>query len=148
MRKMSSNERLSLVAPCGIDCGNCSLNMCKDDPAMIDRLVARGIPREKIPCAGCRNIAGDCPVISGNCETYACVVAKAVEFCHECGEFPCAKLCPSSQRADVLPHNVKVFNLCTIARIGVEGFVKVSADIERRYFKGKMEIGKGPQLPA
>ncbi len=143
---MSTSERLHLVAACGIDCGNCSLNPCKDDPALMDRLVQRGIPREKLPCPGCRNVAGRCPVISAPCETYECVQQKAVDFCSQCGDFPCSKLCPSSQRADVLPHNLKVFNLCTIERLGLEGFVKVSADLERLYFKGRMEIGKGPRL--
>jgi len=85
-------------------------------------------------------------VIVGKCETYLCVCQKAVDFCYECADFPCSKLCPSSQRADVLPHNMKVFNLCTIERNGVEGFVKLSGDLERLYFKGKMEVGRGPQL--
>jgi hypothetical protein len=142
---MAMDERLRLVAPCGIDCGNCLLNTCKGDTALIDRLVQRGIPREKLPCAGCWDVDGDCPVIGGKCETYACVGQKGVDFCYKCDDFPCSKLCPSSQRADVLPHNLKVFNLCTIKRVGVEGFVKVSGDLERRYFKGKMEVGKGPQ---
>jgi hypothetical protein len=113
---------------------------------MMDRLVAKGIPREKLPCEGCRNIGGECPVISGKCETYACVGQKSVDFCFECDDFPCSKLCPSSDRADVLPHNLKVFSLCTIKRIGVEGFVKESLLIKQRYYEGKMEIGKGPQL--
>jgi hypothetical protein len=146
-RMRTVNERVRLVAPCGIDCGNCILNTCTDDPAMIDHLVARGIPREKLPCAGCRNVKGNCPVIASACETFVCISQKEVEYCFQCADFPCSKLCPSAQRAEVLPHNMKVFNLCTIDRIGVEGFVKVSADVERLYFKGKMEIGKGPRLP-
>ena len=84
-------------------------------------------------------------MISGTCETYACIQQKAVDFCYECTDFPCSKLCPSSDRANVLPHNMKVFNLCTIERIGLEGFVNVSGDLERSYFKGIMEIGKGPK---
>ncbi len=143
---MGTSQRLRLVAPCGIDCGNCALNLSRDDPSLLERLVQRGIPREKLPCAGCRSISGDCPVISSRCETYECVRAHRVEFCHECADFPCGKLCPSSQRADVLPHNLKVFNLCTIKRMGVEGFVQASAGVERLYFKGKMEVGKGPRL--
>lgn len=143
---MTKEDRLILVAPCGIDCGNCSLSMCKDDPELLERLVARGIPRGKLPCAGCRKVKGACPVIAETCETYECIRRKAVNFCHECADFPCAKLCPSSQRADVLPHNLKVFNLCMIERAGVEGFAKVSGDLERLYFKGTMEIGKGPRL--
>jgi hypothetical protein len=143
---MAMSERLQMVAACGIDCGNCTLSMCKDDPALLERLVQRGIPRNRLPCAGCRGIQGACPVIAGPCETYQCVQQKGVGFCSECAEFPCGKLCPSSQRADVLPHNLKVFNLCTIQRIGLEEFVKTSAQIERVYFKGTMAIGRGPRL--
>ncbi len=142
---MSNDERLSLVAACGIDCGNCSLYLCRDNAALTDHLVQRGIAREKLPCPGCRAAEGRCPVIGSPCETYECVHLKEVDFCSECGDFPCPKLCPASNRADVLPHNLKVFNLCTIERIGLEAFVKVSADFERLYFKGKMEIGKGPR---
>ena len=144
---MSSEERLRLVAPCGIDCGNCALYLSRHDSAIMGRLLARGIPKEKLPCDGCRDVKGDCPVIAENCETYTCVAQKQVDFCYECTDFPCTKLCPSSQRADVLPHNLKVFNLCTIERIGVGAFTESSADLERLYFKGKMEIGKGPSLP-
>ena len=143
---MSTEERLHLVAPCGIDCGNCALYMCRHDAGTMDRLIARGIPKEKLPCEGCRSVAGDCPVIPEKCETYVCALQKDVEFCFECAEFPCSKLCPSADRADVLPHNLKIFNLCTIERAGVEGFVKASVDFERLYFKGKMKIGKGPAL--
>lgn len=144
---MTGTERLSLVAPCGIDCGNCRLQMCKDDPRMMDAIVAMGIPREKLPCAGCRGAKGACPVIGGRCDTFSCVSGKKVEFCFQCDEFPCPLLNPAADRADVLPHNTKVFNLCTIKRLGVEGFVRESALIEKKYFKGKMVIGKGPEVP-
>ena len=137
---------LDAVAPCGIDCGNCSLYQSRNDSALMERLLARGIPREKLPCDGCRSVKGDCPVIAEKCETYVCVRQKEVDFCFGCADFPCSKLAPSSDRADVLPHNLKVFNLCTIERVGVEGFTNMSGDLERLYFKGKMQIGKGPRL--
>jgi hypothetical protein len=140
-----TKERLTLVAPCGIDCGTCELNMCKDNPQLLDVLVSKGIPKEKIPCNGCRSIQGDCPVIKDKCETYKCVTQKNVEFCFECDEFPCVKLQPSADRANILPHNMKVFNLCTIKREGVENFVLKSTEIKQRYYAGKMEVGNGPQ---
>jgi Protein of unknown function (DUF3795) len=143
---MPSPERLLLVAPCGIDCGICELNMCKDDPRLMAHLVSRGIPGEKLPCAGCRSVRGNCPVIGSTCETYLCVGRKGVEFCHECSDFPCSKLEPAADRASVLPHNMKTFNLCTIKRRGVEGFVQESLLIKQKYYEGKMEIGKGPAL--
>ena len=139
-------ERAALVAPCGIDCGVCELYSCRNDARLFSALTLRGIPEDKIPCDGCRAVEGHCPVIKEQCETYTCAVEKKVEYCYECREFPCAKLQPSSKRADVLPHNMKVFNLCTMKRDGVEGFVNQSLTIKRRYYAGIMEIGKGPQV--
>jgi hypothetical protein len=143
---MTTNERIDLVAPCGIDCGTCELNMCKDNPQLLSYSVSRGIPEEKLPCEGCRTVKGDCPVISDKCESYICITQKKVDFCFECGDFPCSKLNPSADRADILPHNLKVFNLCTIKRIGVESFIRESSQIKQKYFKGKMQIGRGPRL--
>ena len=143
---MGTNKRIALVAPCGIDCGTCELYLCKDDQPLFAYLVSKGIPREKLPCTGCRDMLGHCPVIGNPCATYTCVTGKKVNFCFQCGEFPCARLNPSADRADVLPHNVKVFNLCTIQREGVENFIEISAEIKKRYYKGKMEIGNGPQI--
>jgi hypothetical protein len=54
---------------------------------------------------------------------------------------------PCADRAGILPHYCKVFNLCTIKNIGLEGFIGKSPEIKKRYYTGKMEIGKGPQLP-
>ena len=143
---MATKERLDLVALCGIDCGICELNMCGHDHDLFNKLVERGLPREKMPCDGCRAVKGNCPVIEGTCETYKCAMEKNLEFCHECGEFPCERLQPSASRADVLPHNMKVFNLCTIKRKGLDAFVEKSSDIKKRYYLGRMAIGKGPQL--
>ena len=143
---MSNKERLDLVAPCGIDCGICELYICKDNPQLFDILVEKGIPKDKIPCKGCRSVKGDCPVVGNTCETYKCVSEKKVELCYDCQEFPCIKLHPASNKADILPHNMKVFNLCTIKRIGLSSFIERSPEIKKRYYMGKMDIGKGPQL--
>jgi len=142
---MSTDGRSNLVAPCGIDCGTCELNLCKDNAQLFTYFVAKGIPKEKLPCAGCRNMKGNCPVIGSQCATYACVIENTVDFCFQCKDFPCSKLNPSADRADTLPHNLKVFNLCTIQRDGVEGFIEISSPIKKKYYKGKMEVGKGPQ---
>ncbi|HVO39350.1 MAG TPA: DUF3795 domain-containing protein [Spirochaetia bacterium] len=145
---MTQKERLGMVAPCGIDCGICELVKCADNPQMMEALVAHRIPREKLPCAGCRGMKGKCPVIPGTCETWRCVTEKKVEFCHQCADFPCSRLSPASDRANVLPHNMKVFNLCAIRRLGVEGFVGQSAVLMQTYYRGKIEVGKGPRLPS
>jgi len=143
---MLSNERINLVAPCGIDCGTCEMNMCKDNEQLFNYFISKGYSKEKLPCKGCRSIEGNCPVIGCKCETYVCLSEKKVDFCFDCKEFPCEKLNPSADRAEILPHNMKVFNLCTIKRIGAEGFIETSSEIKQKYYKGKMQIGKGPQL--
>lgn len=143
---MTKQERERLVAPCGIDCGLCELYTCRDDQQMYAYLLSKGIPQEKLPCDGCRDIKGQCPVIGGTCATYLCATEKKIDFCFDCTEFPCSKLNPSADRADVLPHNLKVFNLCIIQRKGLESFIEHSIEYKKRYHKGKMQIGNGPQL--
>ncbi len=145
---MTSEERRELVAPCGIDCGICELYLCRDDARLEQYLIARGIPAERLPCSGCVPGHGDCPVVAGTCATWTCAQEHGVRFCFECTDFPCEKLSPAADRADVLPHNTKVFDLSVIERRGVDGFIAESAVIKARYFKGTMEIGRGPRLAA
>jgi hypothetical protein len=54
---------------------------------------------------------------------------------------------PSADRANVLPHNLKMFNLCTIKNKGIDAFIASYPESKRRYYQGKMEVGKGPKLP-
>jgi hypothetical protein len=53
-------EEMALVAPCGINCGDCGVHLAKDIQKLIDSLVARGFEKERLneeslPCAGCRH---------------------------------------------------------------------------------------------
>jgi len=140
------NERLSMVAPCGIDCGICELYLCKDDQNLYNYLLQLGIPEEKLPCPGCRAIEGNCPVKPTVCDTWTCIKENELEFCSACTDFPCNRLQPCADRADVLPHNLKVFNLCLINQIGLKAFTERSAGIKLKYYKGKMAVGNGPQV--
>lgn len=143
---MKTTDDITMVAPCGINCGDCECHRAKDDTALMDYLVTRGISREKLPCPGCRSIRGNCPVIGGTCETYSCAAGRGADFCFQCQDFPCDKLNPSADRANVLPHNLKVFNLCCIQHQGLSKFQEKSAEIKQRYYRGKMAVGRGPQL--
>ena len=138
--------RNDLVAPCGIDCGICELYICQNIPQLYDALIAKGIPENKIPCEGCRKNKGNCPVHPEPCETYNCVNMKNVDFCYECKDFPCGYLNPAADRAEVLPHNLKVFNLMKIERAGIDNFIASSQEIKNKYYNGKMLIGKGPEI--
>ena len=143
---MKTIDDISLVAPCGIFCGDCGAYKAKDDSAIMEAIIARGFKRESLPCSGCRPLEGKCPFIGTTCETYACATEHDVDFCFQCPDFPCAKLNPAADRADILPHNTKMFNLCCIEHQGLAKFLEKSPEIKQRYFQGKMAIGKGPQL--
>jgi hypothetical protein len=110
------------------------------------RWSPRGLKREALPCAGCRPLQGNCPAIGSTCETYACIAERGHRFCFECPEFPCARLNPAADKADFLPHNLKMFNLCSIQRQGIARWLEKLPEIKQRYFRGKMAIGKGPQF--
>lgn len=140
------NERTQLVAPCGIDCGICEMYTCKDSPEMIEYFVSKGVSRDELPCKGCIAVNGKCPMMGSDCETYSCAKQKQVSSCSSCNDFPCEKLAPSADRANILPHNMKVFNLSMIKKMGLDGFTKESARIKQLYYKGKMVIGAGPKL--
>jgi hypothetical protein len=124
---MRVTEQNVLTGPCGLYCA-----LCSDYQASA--------------CPGCRTIAGRCLNVDGLCETYACSDAHGVEFCFECGDYPCRKLEPALDGADRLPHNVKVFNLAYIEHHGLAEWTKEAATIRELYFKGHMVIGAGPHL--
>ncbi len=138
------SKEFIMTAYCGISCGDCECHKAKDDPKLMEYLTGRGI--QNLPCEGCREVEGKCPVLGGVCETYQCAADKKVDFCYECDEFPCSKLNPAADRANLLPHNLKVYNLCYIQRHGLDEFVRHAAEFKGRYYKGKMVVGSGPQM--
>jgi len=140
------NEREILIAPCGLDCGICELYTCRNDRQLLENLVSTGIPESSLPCKGCKPLAGKCPLLGDVCATYSCSSNKGHSFCSECSDFPCMKLAPSSDRANILPHNTKVFNLCTIKRDGIDAFIAKARHIKDSYYAGKIVIGEGPVL--
>ncbi len=137
---------IRMTGPCGIDCSICELHLAGKDEGLKKYLVSRGIPEQSLPCPGCRDLKGACPVIKSVCETYKCSAKKGVDFCFECGDFPCEKLNPAKDGADLLPHNLKMYNLACIKNRGVTEFKKRSGEIKKLYFQGKMRIGSGPGL--
>lgn len=144
---MDQTERSRLVAPCGIDCGICELYLSRHNAELKTLLIGMGIPADALPCEGCRENQGHCPLLGKACATWTCAADHGVTFCGECPEFPCAKLNPAADRGDRLPHNLKAFNLSLIRARGMDAFLAQSEEIKKRYFKGKMVIGAGPQLP-
>lgn len=132
----------NLTATCGRDCFNCPFYLAGNNERLRSILSRRfEIELDKAQCSGCRNIKGDVSFLGfGKCKIYDCSESKNIEFCFECEDFPCDYLHPLADKADKFPHNLKVFNLCLIKKLGVENWAKTKAKNSfDKYFKGKLE---------
>jgi len=70
----------SLAAPCGMDCSHCTGYLNKE-------YGHKG--KSKIECAGCRARDKKCAFVIKRCEKLR---KHKIEFCYECGEFPCEQI--------------------------------------------------------
>ena len=132
-----------MTAPCGRDCFHCPLFLAKDNERF-QRIVANkmGIPVENAVCRGCRNEKGMITFLkeNGTCNIFQCAAEKDVTFCFECSDFPCDLLHPVADRAEQFPHNLKIFNLLLIQKMGVDVWAREKAKkASDTYFKKKLE---------
>ncbi|HKI49328.1 MAG TPA: DUF3795 domain-containing protein, partial [Desulfobacteria bacterium] len=111
-----------MTAPCGLDCFNCTFFLAPENSeamAQIEQWSKEyNIPMEFMECRGCRPQNGKIPTQmylngeSHRCAAYECAKSKGHHLCGDCEDFPCDNLHPYADKADTLPHNIKVFNLC------------------------------------
>jgi len=134
-----------LTAPCGLDCFNCEIqeeNLSDEFAQLIHKKT--GVPKDQISCKGCRHQDGNhFHLPSDGCATLNCTKAKGVDLCCNCGDFPCALLAPIADGAAKYPHNLKIFNLCRIKKVGLGDWIDEAGDIRKKYFKGQFVVGKG-----
>jgi hypothetical protein len=136
---------LNHIAPCGIDCVNCELFEANGNRAAWERVAARtGKSVEESACPGCRAGNG-CVFAPGTCETLGCSRKRGLDFCSECGDFPCERLQPLADGASFYPHNFKAYNLSVIKARGAEALLAEAPRIRKLYYGGKFALGKGPQ---
>ena len=140
-----------MTAPCGIPCFECKVNVEK--PSLKTFLLSNGgkfllfkkfnLKWNDSICRGCRAEEGRCKAVGFKepCKVYACTHEKGIDFCYECDDFPCDHLHPYKNKALLLPHNTKVFNLCLIKKMGVQEWAKTKAkDVSEQYYKGKLHL--------
>jgi len=134
-----------MTAPCGLDCFNCHFYLARKDKEamnMVEKLSKEyDIPVDIMLCRGCRSHNGRIPLqkhVFGDahrCAAYECSQGKKFKYCGDCDEFPCDNLDPYADKAGALPHNIKVFNLCLINKIGLEKWAKTKAsEVRKIYF--------------
>jgi len=134
-----------MTAPCGLDCFNCHFYLARKDKEAMNTVKKLSdefnIPFEIMHCNGCRNHNGQIPLqkhVFGEahrCTAYECSQGKGFRYCGDCDEFPCDNLHPYADMAGDLPHNIKVFNLCLIKKMGLEEWAKTKAsEVRKIYF--------------
>ncbi len=138
-------DYLKMTAPCGLDCFNCHFFLANEDREamnMVEKLAEQyHMPVQIMLCRGCRNHDGQIPLqkhVFGEthrCAAYECSREKGVNFCGDCDQFPCDNLHPYADKATELPHNMKIFNLCLINKMGLEKWAASKAgEVRRTYF--------------
>ena len=134
-----------MTAHCGLDCFNCHFYLARKDKEamnMVEKLSKEyNIPVDVMLCKGCRSHNGRIPLqkhVFGEahrCAAYECSQGKGFRYCGDCDEFPCDNLHPYADKASDLPHNIKVFNLCLIKKMGLEEWAKTKAsEVRKIYF--------------
>ena len=137
-------DYLQMTAPCGLDCFNCHYFLAhEDEEAMktVEKISEEyNMPVEILLCKGCRNHSGQIPLqkhVFGDkhrCAAYECSQGKGLKFCSDCDQFPCDNLHPYADRAGELPHNIKVYNLCLIKKMGLEKWAESKASEVREFY--------------
>ena len=133
-----------MTAPCGLDCFNCDMYLAG---ASEDRRAGSagdaGTASEQAVCRGCRNERGTIAWMNMTepCAVYACTEGKGIDFCFECADFPCDFLHPYADKASRVPHNVKLFNLCLIRKMGLEAWARSKArSVSDTYFNAELRL--------
>jgi len=110
----------------------------------VERLAKEhDIPIEIMLCKGCRDHNGRIPLqkhVFGEahrCAAYECSRERQLKFCGDCEEFPCDTLHPYADMADQIPHNIKVFNLCLIKKLGLQQWAATKAGNVRTVYFSK-----------
>ena len=87
-----------MIAVCGLICTGCDIMEATNNPEIAKGIanwfkneLKEDVKPEDITCAGCKgdrdiHWSADCWILK------CCVDDKGLEFCSECGDFPCDKL--------------------------------------------------------
>jgi len=107
-----------LIAPCGANCAVCGRYL-----ALRYDVNRKGMRMSY--CAGCRPRNRKCAFITKNCKL---LLSKKIEFCYECGNFPCKRLKRLDGRYQKFFRTSFVENLEYIKNKGMAKFLKAQQE--------------------
>ena len=108
---MISNHDAKLIAPCGINCGNCI--------AFFGYTMSG--KKRKHPCSGCWSRERPCAFIKKKCKK---LTGGQIQYCFECNNFPCETLKTLDKRYTEKYGLSLVRNLKYIQKNGIDEFLK------------------------
>jgi len=112
MNELTPNE--TLIAPCGMNCGICSGYL-----AFKHNVKDKAI---RMPyCIGCRPRHKKCAFLKKGCDL---LLNGQLEYCYQCDDFPCKRLCHLDTRYQTLFRMSMVENLEYIKDNGIEKFLE------------------------
>jgi len=106
----------TVAAVCGLYCEACRWYIATvEDPELLRRLAAqRCVSEEEARCHGCRSDRR--LYYCATCRMSACAAERGIDFCGDCGEFPCDEL---KRFQAEMPHRIEIFaNLERIRAVG------------------------------
>ena len=140
-------DYFQMTAPCGLDCFSCVFYLAHEDQEAMKSVEKMSneynVPVNIMLCKGCRSHDGKIPLQmhlfgkNHRCSAYECSKSKGLRFCGYCDEFPCDNLHPYADKASTLPHNIKVFNLCLINKLGLKKWAETKASEVRKVYFSK-----------
>ena len=106
---MESLNEISLIGPCGMNCGICMAYL-----------------REQNKCPGCRIMDPNKAVSITRCKITNCEVIQQgkVTFCYECNDFPCKNLKHLDKRYRTRYNMSMIENLANIRDLGMGEFLR------------------------
>lgn len=128
MNETQLQPDLSLAAVCGLFCPACMIYIAAHEtPEKRAEMAQRfNRPVETLVCDGCR--AERRYSYCESCTLYACAMAKGVDFCGLCDDYPCEDL-KAFQAAR--PHRLELWE--AQARIREVGYEQWFAEMTERY---------------
>lgn len=117
------NSDFEKTAVCGLLCDVCSLYIGSHfDRARNERLSEKfGIAPQDMECDGCRSEVN--ASFCKSCDFKLCVAQKGIDFCFECGDYPCEKL---KEFQASKPHRIELWDYNN--KIKESGFEKFRED--------------------
>lgn len=112
--KKALSFKPELIAECGMNCGICARYLAK----------AKDVKKKGLPivyCEGCKPSGRVC-VIKRSCKL---LLKHKVEYCYECGDFPCRRLKVTDKRYRAHYRMSMIDNLEYIKKNGISKFLKM-----------------------